>query len=113
MIVGYDEPARSIVDSLRIGDVPAVIVEKDEAAAMQACSRTASGSCSTCRTGSGWCSDGGCARGPARSRGSIVVGIEETGGGEVRPGPDHVLREGDRVMLIGGVKELKRAIRLM
>ena len=48
-----------------------------------------------------------------RQSGSIVVGVEGTGGVEVRPGPDHVLREGDRVMLIGGVKELKRAIRLM
>ncbi len=48
-----------------------------------------------------------------RRSGSVVVGVEGSGGVEIRPGPDHVLREGDRVMLIGGVKELKRAIRLM
>jgi voltage-gated potassium channel len=48
-----------------------------------------------------------------RRSGAVVVGVEGTGGVEVRPGPAYALREGDRVMLIGGVKELKRAIRLM
>lgn len=59
-------------------------------------------------------------RGPSRTvawferrSGAVVVGVEGAAGVEVRPGPDHLLREGDRVMLIGGVKELKRAIRLM
>ena len=48
-----------------------------------------------------------------RRSGTVVVGIEGRDGAEVRPGPDRLLREGDRVMLIGGVKELKHAIRLM
>jgi voltage-gated potassium channel len=44
--------------------------------------------------------------------GVVVVGVE----GEevqVRPGAGYTFREGDRVMLIGGVKELRRCIRLM
>ena len=48
-----------------------------------------------------------------RRSGAVVVGVEGAAGAEVRPGPEHLLREGDRVMLIGGVKELKHAIRLM
>jgi Trk K+ transport system NAD-binding subunit len=45
--------------------------------------------------------------------GAVVVGVEGTGGVEVRPGPGYAFREGDRVMLIGGVKELRHSIRLM
>jgi voltage-gated potassium channel len=45
--------------------------------------------------------------------GAVVVGVEGEEGVVVRPGPDHTFREGDRVMLIGGVKELRRCIRLM
>lgn len=45
--------------------------------------------------------------------GAVVVGVEGTWGVVVRPGPGYAFREGNRVMLIGGVKELKRSIRLM
>ncbi len=45
--------------------------------------------------------------------GVVVVGIEGAEGVVVRPGPEYLFREGDRVMLIGGVKELRRCIRLM
>ena len=48
-----------------------------------------------------------------RRSGAIVVGVEGAGDAVVRPGPDRLLSEGDLVMLVGGVKELKRAIRLM
>jgi voltage-gated potassium channel Kch len=49
----------------------------------------------------------------ARQTGVVVVGVEGEGGVVVRPDPGHALAEGDRVMLIGGVKELRDAIRLM
>lgn len=49
----------------------------------------------------------------ARQTGVVVVGIEGEGGVVVRPGPEHSFAEGDQVMLIGGVKELRDAIRLM
>ena len=48
-----------------------------------------------------------------RRTGVVVVGVEGAEGVVVRPGPEHLFREGDRVMLIGGVKELRRCIRLM
>jgi K+/H+ antiporter YhaU regulatory subunit KhtT len=48
-----------------------------------------------------------------RRTGVVVVGVEGVGGVAIRPGPDYLLREGDRVMLIGGVKELRRCIRMM
>ncbi|MEN6516886.1 MAG: NAD-binding protein [Methanospirillum sp.] len=45
--------------------------------------------------------------------GAVVVGVEGAESVVVRPGPEYTFREGDRVMLIGGVKELRRCIRLM
>jgi Trk K+ transport system NAD-binding subunit len=48
-----------------------------------------------------------------RRTGVVVVGVERAEGVVIRPGPEYLLREGDRVMLIGGVKELRRCIRLM
>ena len=48
-----------------------------------------------------------------RRTGVVVVGVEGATGVVVRPGPEYTLREGDRVMLIGGVKELRDSIRLM
>jgi Trk K+ transport system NAD-binding subunit len=48
-----------------------------------------------------------------RTTDAVVVGIEGAGGAVVLPARDHPLREGDRVMLIGGVTELRHCIRLM
>ena len=45
--------------------------------------------------------------------GVVVIGIEGSGGVVVRPESTYTFREGDRVMLIGGVNELRRGIRLM
>lgn len=45
--------------------------------------------------------------------GAAVVGVEGAEGVLIRPGPGYAFREGDRVVLIGGVKELRRCIRLM
>ena len=39
VIIGYDDTVRSILESLRVGDVPVVVVEEDEATAMQAYTR--------------------------------------------------------------------------
>ncbi len=39
VIFGYDDTVRSILESLRIGDVPVVVVEKDEETAMHAYTR--------------------------------------------------------------------------
>jgi Trk K+ transport system NAD-binding subunit len=48
-----------------------------------------------------------------RTTDAVVAGIEGADGAVVLPGPDHPLREGDRVMLIGGVNELRHCIRLI
>lgn len=48
-----------------------------------------------------------------RRSGAVVVGVEGAERVLVRPQPGYVFREGDRVMLVGGVKELRRCIRLM
>jgi voltage-gated potassium channel len=48
-----------------------------------------------------------------RRTGAVVVGVEGAESVVIRPGAEYLFREGDRVMLIGGVKELRRCIRLM
>ncbi len=48
-----------------------------------------------------------------RRTGAVVVGVEGAEGVVVRPGQEYEFHEGDRVMLIGGVKELRRCIRMM
>jgi K+/H+ antiporter YhaU regulatory subunit KhtT len=48
-----------------------------------------------------------------RRTGVVVVGVEGATGVVIRPGPEYALHEGDRVTLIGGVKELRDSIRLM
>jgi Trk K+ transport system NAD-binding subunit len=45
--------------------------------------------------------------------GARVVGIERAGRVYLRPDPAYAFQEGDQVMLIGGVKELRHCIRLM
>lgn len=47
-------------------------------------------------------------------RGGVsVIGIEGTDRSVLRPAPDVVFTEGERLLLVGGVKELRRSLRLM
>jgi Trk K+ transport system NAD-binding subunit len=48
-----------------------------------------------------------------RRTGAVVVGLEGASGVMVRPGPEQPFSEGDRLTLIGGVNELRRAVGMM
>jgi K+/H+ antiporter YhaU regulatory subunit KhtT len=48
-----------------------------------------------------------------RKTGVRIIGIEKPGSSVVAPGPDEILTEGDAVVAVGNIEQLKKFIRLL